>query len=214
MNTPQRAAEGLISSLLRRQSRALHPRVRSRHGWEAMIAEPATALLVMDVEHGMADRYPDDVVERMAAAVCAARRAGMPVIFVRVALRGAGAPLEDDGGIHPDLTPIPGEPVVTRRRVNAFAGSPLDVVLRARGTRSLVLCGVATSGVVLSTLRAAADQDFELTVLRDACADADPDVHRMLLDKVFPRKADVVDVATWAAGLDDALAGESVGTRA
>jgi nicotinamidase-related amidase len=54
---------------------------------------------------------------------------------------------------------------------------------------------------VLSTLRAAADLDFELTVLRDACADADPEVHRVLLDKVFPRQADVVDVATWAAGL-------------
>jgi nicotinamidase-related amidase len=208
MSTPQRAAEGLISSLLRRQSRALHPRIRPQHGWEAVIAEPATALLVMDVHGGVAERYPGDVVQRMAAAVDAARRAGMPVIFVR------GTPREDDIGIHPVLSPIPGEPVVTRRRVNAFAGSHLDVVLRARGIRSLVLCGATTSGVVLSTLRAAVDLDFELTVLRDACADADAEIHRMLLDRVFPRRADVIDVATWAAGLDQSVAGASAGTGA
>jgi nicotinamidase-related amidase len=101
------------------------------------------------------------------------------------------------------VAPIPGEPIVTKHRVSAFAGSELDVLLRARRARSLVLCGIATSGVVLSTLRAAADLDFELTVLRDACADADPEVQRLLLDKVFPRHADLIDVATWAAGVAD-----------
>src|SRR5690348_17878292 len=47
----------------------------------------------------------------------------------------------------------------------------------------LVLCGISTSGVVLSTLRQAADLDFGLTVLRDACADADDEVHRVLTEK-------------------------------
>ena len=54
---------------------------------------------------------------------------------------------------------------------------------------SLVLTGIATSGVVLSTLRQAADLDYGLTVLVDACADADPEVHRVLTEKVFPRQA-------------------------
>jgi nicotinamidase-related amidase len=67
--------------------------------------------------------------------------------------------------------------------------------------RHLVLCGIATSGVVLSTLRAAADLDFELTVLHDACVDGDPEVHRVLTEKVFPRQAAVLDVAAWSAGL-------------
>jgi nicotinamidase-related amidase len=62
---------------------------------------------------------------------------------------------------------------------------------------SLVLTGIATSGVVLSTLRHAADLDFGLTVLRDGCADADREVHRVLLEKVFPRQADVVTVDEW-----------------
>ena len=219
MSRSQRAAEGLISSLLRRQSQALHRGVESdRH--RASTTEPVTALLVMDVQRGIANRYPGDVVERAAEAVDAARRAGMLVVFVRVAFRlvhrevsgdngtiaalhGAGGRLEDDSAIHPSLTPLPGEPIVTKCRVSAFAGSDLDVLLRARGARSLVLCGVATSGVVLSTLRAAADLDFELTVLRDACADTDPEVHRVLVEKVFPRQAHLVDVATWSARLAD-----------
>jgi len=67
-----------------------------------------------------------------------------------------------------------------------------------------VLAGIATSGVVLSTLRQAADLDYRLTVLADGCLDADPDVHRMLVEKVFPRRAEVVSVADWVAGLDQA----------
>jgi nicotinamidase-related amidase len=213
---------------MREQSRALHAGVQSHRDREPM-TESTTALLVMDVQRGIADRHPGDVVDRAAEAVRAARDAGMVVIFVRVAFRpghpevsrhnrtfaalreAAGAMLEDDTVIHPALAPLPGEPIVTKRRVSAFAGSDLDVLLRAREARSLVLCGIATSGVVLSTLRAAADLDFELTVLRDACADADPEVHRVLLDKVFPRQADVIDVAAWAAGLADqaAKAGDS-----
>ena len=103
---------------------------------------------------------------------------------------------------------------MTKRRVSAFAGSDLDVVLRAGGIEELVLCGIATSGVVLSTLRQAADLDYRLTVLRDACADADAEVHRVLSEKVFPRQADVVDVADWAAGLGGAPAGAAASVAA
>jgi nicotinamidase-related amidase len=90
---------------------------------------------------------------------------------------------------------------VTKRRVSAFTGSDLEVLLRAGDVEELVLCGISTSGVVLSTLRQAADQDYGLTVLRDACADGDEEVHRVLIEKVFPRQAEVLDVAEWAAGL-------------
>ena len=91
--------------------------------------------------------------------------------------------------------------VVTKLRVSAFAGSDLEVLLRGLEVRDLVLAGIATSGVVLSTLRQAADLDFGLTVLSDACADGDPEVHRVLLEKVFPRQADVVTTAEWTASL-------------
>jgi nicotinamidase-related amidase len=86
--------------------------------------------------------------------------------------------------------------------VDRFAGHDggyLDVLLRARRTEHLVLAGIATSGVVLSTLRQAADLDYRLTVLADGCLDADPEVHQVLLGKVFPRQAEVTGVAEWAA---------------
>ena len=103
--------------------------------------------------------------------------------------------------IHPAVAPRDGETVVVKRRVSAFAGSDLDVVLRAGGHRALVLCGISTSGLVLSTLRQAFDLDYGLTVLRDACADGDAEVHGVLTKKVFPVQAEVVDVAAWAASL-------------
>jgi len=59
----------------------------------------------------------------------------------------------------------------------------------------------APSGVVLSTLRQAADLDYRLTVLADACADNDPEVHRVPLEKVFPRQAVVTTSDDWAATL-------------
>ena len=62
---------------------------------------------------------------------------------------------------------------------------------------TLVLTGIATSGVVLSTLRQAADLDYRLVVLSDGCLDADPEVHRVLTEKVFPRQAEVHTVAEW-----------------
>jgi nicotinamidase-related amidase len=175
-----------------------------------------TALLIMDVQHGVVERFADDgLLERLAAALAAARSRGIRVVFVRVAfrpghpevsprnrafsaLRDAGGLTEDAATIHPAVAPQDGEVVVTKRRVSAFAGSDLDVVLRAGAITDLVLCGIATSGVVLSTLRAAADLDYGLTVLHDACADGDPEVHRVLTEKVFPRQAVVLDVATWA----------------
>ena len=89
--------------------------------------------------------------------------------------------------------------MVIKRRVSAFAGSDLDVLLRARRTEHLVLAGIATSGVVLSTLRQAADLDYRLTVLADGCLDADPEVHQVLLRKVFPRQAEVTTIADWTA---------------
>jgi nicotinamidase-related amidase len=86
---------------------------------------------------------------------------------------------------------------LTCTRVSAFASTDLDPLLRAREIDGLVLTGIATSGVVLSTLRQAADMDFYLTVLADGCLDPDPEVHRLLTEKIFPVQADVVSVDDW-----------------
>jgi len=178
-----------------------------------------TALLVMDVQRAVVHRYPDPAyLPRLHQATSAARAAGLPVIYVAVGFRpgypevstrnkmfgrlaGAGAPAASDEAtqIHPDVAPEPGDILVTKKRVSAFAGSDLDLVLRSGGIDHLVLTGIATSGVVLSTLRQAADLDFGLTVLADGCLDSDPEVHRVLVEKVFPQQAEVITVADWVA---------------
>ncbi len=179
-----------------------------------------SALLIMDVQVGIAEHFGDGgLLDRLVAAAAAARAAGVHVIHVKVGFR-AGYPeispasptfarIASIGGfvegvsskVHPALAPLPGDIVVTKRRVSAFSGSDLDVILRAGGIRTLVLCGIATSGVVLSTLRQAADLDFKLMVLADGCADRDDEVHRVLCEKVFPRQAEVLNVSEWIAGL-------------
>ncbi len=84
--------------------------------------------------------------------------------------------------------------------MSAFTGSDLEVVLRAGDIRHLVLAGIATSGVVLSTLREAADKDYDCTVLSDLCADMDDEVHQVLTTKVFPRQAKVITTREWMDG--------------
>lgn len=186
-------------------------------------ASPRTALLLMDLQEAILRNYADKdaLLERIRLALAAARRVRMPVIWVRVCFR-SGYPevsannkqfagvrndgrLRDgdpDSEIHPSLDVQPHDVVVTKRRIGSFAGSDLDVVLRAGGIQALVLAGVSTSGVVLSTVRLAADLDFRLTVLSDGCADADTEVHRVLTGKVFPRQASVQTIADWSASLE------------
>ena len=192
------------------------------------------ALLVMDVQEGIVKRFGEkpEALAPFRRAVSAARAAGIPVIFVRVAFR-AGYPevspknkafssLTKLGGmtvtdastqIHSSVAPEPGEPVVTKLRVSAFAGSDLEVILRSRMIDTLVLAGISTSGVVLSTVREAADKDYGLVVLSDACLDADPEVHRVLIEKLFPRRADVLTADAWAESLQLEKPGSGSDTR-
>jgi nicotinamidase-related amidase len=177
------------------------------------------ALLVMDYQVGIVRGYCADdpsLVERTAAAARFARDAGIPVVYVRVAFRPGYPELhpanrnfrgideigrfrdgDPDTAIDPRVAPAPGEVVVTKHRVGGFFATDLDQVLRSSGVTGIVLAGIATSGVVLSTLRDGADRDYDITVLRDCCTDRDPVVHDVLMDKVFPRQAAVTTSAAW-----------------
>jgi nicotinamidase-related amidase len=181
------------------------------------------ALLVMDVQEAVVARYPDPgYLPRLADAIAQARAARIPVIYAVVGFRPGGPEISrrnrmfgrlagspHAGGANPissAVAPRDGDVIVTKRRVSAFAGSDLELVLRAQGVDHLVLTGIATSGVVLSTLREAADRDFELTVLADACLDNDAEVHRVLVDKVFPMQAAVTTVDDWRPDTVDVTA--------
>ncbi|WP_374008963.1 cysteine hydrolase family protein [Leifsonia sp. LS-T14] len=180
-----------------------------------------TALLIMDVQHGILARHPDGdaFVAGLVRARAAARAAGLTIGYVRVALtaeeaervpptsRFAGAAVRLDADspatqLDERLTPAPGEIVVRKQRVGAFGTTDLAEQLALRGVDTLVLTGLVTAGVVLSTIRDAADRDYRLVVLEDGCWDSDPEVHRVLTERVFPRSgATVTSIEDFIASL-------------
>jgi nicotinamidase-related amidase len=165
------------------------------------------ALLVMDVQPWVLDRHQnkDEYLSKAIEVVELAHKKQIQVIFVVVGFR-PGAP-EATGRFkefssmltdpQPVIAPTGNDVVVTKRRVSAFTGSDLEVILRVQNIHHLVLAGISTSGVVLSTIREAADKDYKLTVLSDLCYDADPEVHSVLVTKVFPRQATVKTSTEW-----------------
>lgn len=176
------------------------------------------ALLLMDLQNEIVERFGagPGYLDRVVDTQQRAERAGVPVVLVRVAFapghpeisprnrafaaaKAGGRMVLGDPATEPHARLLrgKGEVVVTKKRVSAFAGSDLELVLRAHGVTHLVLGGIATSGVVLSTVREAADRDYELTVLEDLCLDADDEVHRVLTQQVFPRQAEVCAAADW-----------------
>lgn len=185
--------------------------------------EPAkSALMLMDFQNaivGMVGEGAPALLERAQKARAAAKTAGMAVMHVRVAFTDADYAAisernksfsalaksrmitegSEAAAIYPALVPAADEEVFTKKRVGAFSTTNLAERLSARGIDTLYLAGIATSGVVLSTLRDAADHDYRLFVLSDVCADMDAEVHRVLLEKVFPRQADVIDLAAFTA---------------
>jgi nicotinamidase-related amidase len=105
--------------------------------------------------------------------------------------------------IHERVAPEPGDIIVRKTRFGAFSTTDLAERLWDRGIATLILAGVSTSGVVLSTVRDAADRDYRVFVLADVTADPEPGVHGFLTERVFPRQAQVITVAQ----LDGLLSG-------
>jgi nicotinamidase-related amidase len=187
--------------------------------------DPAkSVLMLMDFQNriiGMVGDQAPALLERAQKARAAAKAAGMAVMHIRVAFTDAdyaAIPSRNksfsalaqnkfitDGtpgaAIHDSLAPAPDEEVFTKTRVGAFSTTNLASRLKARGIDTMVLTGIATSGVVLSTLRDAADHDYKMFVIGDCCADADPEVHRVLTEKTFVRQADVITLADFTEAL-------------
>ena len=131
-------------------------------------------------------------MKNASQALQAARQAGIPVIYV-VHRGGAFQEYAPDVEIHPGVAPAAGETVITKTRPGPFSTTALDVNLREMGKDTLVVMGVATSGCVLSCVRWAVDVNYKFIVVADACSDSDPEVHRVLTEKVYPRQGTVIN---------------------
>ncbi|MER8088857.1 cysteine hydrolase [Streptomyces sp. NPDC094048] len=183
--------------------------------------DPArTALLVMDYQPAMLALLPEGgdreaLLGRMEGAIADVRANGGTIAYVRVGFTEADwdaipatnksfAPVarhrvmhhEDPAAaVHERLAPQDGDITVRKIRHGGLSTTDLDQRLRERGITTLVVSGISTSGVVLSTVIDAADRDYRLYVLSDGVADPDTEVHDVLLHRVFPARAHIIDTA-------------------
>jgi nicotinamidase-related amidase len=179
----------------------------------APIDPATTALLVMDYQNGILDRFDDPaaLLEPVKDTIARVRCSGGTVGYVRVAFADGEAP----GGmmgrrigreaaetmfhadapttqVHDEIAPQDGDIVVRKTRVGPFGTTDLNEQLRSRGVDTLILAGISTSGVVLSAVRDAHDRDYRLIVVSDLCADPEQDVHEFLIERILPRQAEVM----------------------
>jgi len=191
-----------------------------------LIFDPARcAVLSMDFHTAIVSIYAKDqqgLLARAASVLKQARSSGMAIIHVQVGFR-PGLPevssrnilfaaIKDSpkhqqlfqgaaGAIHAAVAPQEGDITITKHRVDAFAGTDLEMILRAKDIDTLILFGIATSGVVLSTLLHACDADYRLFVIKDCCEDRDAALHDCLVEKLFPSRATVISAEDFLSSL-------------
>ena len=200
----------------------------------AWIAPGRTALMIVDMQVDFA--APEGVIGRMGVDLSAvapalaaaerlaeaARRAGVPVIFVglstsprtdspmwreRMSRRGGDPNIESDlcraGQSGSDFfgpKPAEGELVIEKTRYSAFFGTGLGDILRGQGIDTLVLCGLTTECCVDCSARDAFHQDFHVFVPSDACAAYEIDVHEAALKAMDLNFAILTDASTVVSG--------------
>ena len=178
-----------------------------------------TALLTLDFQKGIFGIAPgaEAIVPAASRAVEFARKKDYLIIHVGLGFSAGHPEIPDtesrfkrvkDNNLFVKGSPSaefhdaigrPEDLVVYKQRVGAFSENHLELILRTRGIENLVFFGISTSGITLSTLRRAYDLDFRSVVLKDACFDADPEVHRVLTEKIFTTQATVLTVDAFIA---------------
>jgi nicotinamidase-related amidase len=182
-----------------------------------------TAVLIMDYQKMLVDGCvgdPEATLSKVEGLLRESRSAGITVIYVTVGFRPGYPEVSDNNAmfsavregkrfqIGDEASQIPAkikpeteDSMVVKHRVSAFEGTNLGVLLRARNVDTLVLFGITTSGVVLSTIRQAADLDFRMFVLEDLCYDFDDEVHQFLMKNILPKQATVIQAETYVQSL-------------
>ncbi len=171
-----------------------------------------TAVLSLDIQNGLfiLSAQSESILPKAIQVVEFSRSRGIPVLHVGLGFE-PGYPEIPEG--HPLFGALkeknlfikgssssevpsslrqPSDIIIYKQRVSGFSENQLDMVLRAKGIKTIAMMGIATSGIVLSTLRQAFDKDYRCIVIKDACFDSDSEVHRVLTEKVFARMASVV----------------------
>jgi nicotinamidase-related amidase len=171
---------------------------------------PATALILIDLQHGVTSLptvdQSEQIVARGARLADAFRAHNKPVVATRVAFSRDGGdviktrtaakrvkrtPVPDYGEFHSELNLGNGDIAITKRGWNAFYGTELDLQLRRRKITGIVLAGISTSIGVESAARAANERGYELTIVTDAVTDTSERAHLSSLEVIFPQIAEL-----------------------
>jgi nicotinamidase-related amidase len=192
----------------------------------------ATVLLVMDIQEIMMTflPHPKPLLAKVNEAIEGARSANIEVIYVILSFRKghpeisarhkAFSGIKNSGfmfteghegtALHSAIVPKEEELILHKKRVSGFAGSDLEMVLKSKNVDNLVIVGFATSGIVLHTVTEGSDKDYCITVLSDACADPDPEVHEFLTGKIFPASGTVLTTSEWIRSVTTKTSGRDV----
>lgn len=169
------------------------------------------ALLMMhfqaDVFSVLADKLPTDMLDRANSLIGLWRSTGRPLVFANFALGSKYESVNENNmltvnisktGLFREPTPAAGLEMATRDlhytcpRANVFYGTTLDRDLRAQGIDTLVMAGIASSGVLFSSVSWASDADYRIYLVRDCCYDPDAQAHEALFRTSFATRALII----------------------
>lgn len=143
-----------------------------------LAAARAAGILVIHTREGHREDLSDAPAHKVLRGD-PAKRIGAPGPMGRILVRG-----EPGHDIIPELAPLAGEIVLDKPGKGAFFATDLDLILRNRGVRTLLVCGVTTEVCVHTTVREANDRGYRCIVVGDACASYFPEFHAIALRMV------------------------------
>jgi nicotinamidase-related amidase len=173
------------------------------------IDRKTTALVVIDLQKGIASvgrtlapHSVEVVVQNAAKLAEAFRKNAMAVFLVHVmpsaadrldvttddpGWRPTGPRSVDASDFLPEIGPKEGDLIITKKQWGAFYGTDLELQLRRRGMRTIVLCGISTNFGVESTARFAYEYGFQQVFAEDAMSSSSEEMHNVAVNVVFKR---------------------------
>jgi len=188
------------------------------------IVPTQTALIVMHYQTDIMGLFPSVAPALLANTrkLCdAARHTGVNVYFAKIhfspgypevsplnkngqGIKHLGLFVDDE--ISPELGRQADEPIIIAHRASVFFGTDLQARLAAQGVDTLLMVGIASTGVMLSSIAYASDADFRLFTVKDCCYDPDGIVHEHLFSTAFESRATVLSLPDALALLDQETA--------
>ncbi len=170
-----------------------------------MVAPEHTALVVWDVQNGLANAIFNKVefAKNLKAFIAAARKKNIPVIYTKITplprqyesafrlytqMRRAGVddpeklplfmqPGSPESEIYPDVAPLASDTVLNKHTTSIFIGTHFESMMRNKGIETLIFTGITTEIGIDSSARDSANRSFYTIVVEDCVSSADKESH-------------------------------------